>query len=206
MPLRVAVLLSGGGTTLQNLLRASIAGSLPDVEFAIVISSNPAAGGLEFAAEAGIPAVVVRRKDFSSGREHSEYLFGHVRDHAAQLVVMAGYLEHLLMADDYQGRVINIHPSLIPAFSGKGYYGLRVHQAAVDYGVKLSGCSVHFVDNQYDHGPIIAQRSCPVLPEDTSVDLQRRVFELECELYPCVVQAIASGRIQLDGRRVLWNQ
>ena len=115
---------------------------------------------------------------------------------------MGGYLEHLLIPDAFANRVINIHPSLIPAFSGKGFYGMRVHQAVLDYGAKITGCTAHFVDNEYDHGPIIAQRSVQVRAEDTAESLQRRVFEKECELLPEVLQAASDGRIEITGRSV----
>ena len=200
-PLRIAVLISGSGSTLANLLELEQGGQLP-VEFALVISSNPKAGGLQFAQQASIPTEVVARKSFADQQTHSETIFGLCRAHGVQLVVMGGYLEHLSIADDFANRVINIHPSLIPAFSGQGFYGLRVHTAAIEYGVKLSGCTVHFVDNQYDHGPIIAQRSCPVLDNDSPQDLQRRVGELERQLYPEIIAAIADNRVSLTGRKV----
>jgi phosphoribosylglycinamide formyltransferase-1 len=107
---------------------------------------------------------------------------------------MGGYLEHLLIPNDFENRVVNIHPSLIPAFCGKGMYGLRVHQAAIDFGVKISGCTVHFVDNQYDHGPILLQRACEVLEGDTAETLQKRVFELECEALPEAIARIAMAQ------------
>jgi phosphoribosylglycinamide formyltransferase-1 len=115
---------------------------------------------------------------------------------------MGGYLEHLLIPQDFRNRVVNIHPALIPAFCGKGFYGRAVHQAALAYGVKVSGCTVHFVDNEYDHGPIIAQKACPVFDIDTAESLQRRVAELECQLYPQVISAIARGQVSVDGRHV----
>ncbi len=123
-------------------------------------------------------------------------------EHEVQLVVMGGYLDYLQIPASFTNRVVNIHPSLIPAFCGHGFYGLRVHQSVLDYGAKLSGCTAHFVDNQFDHGPIIAQRSCPVMHDDTAESLQGRVFQLECELYPESIQAIAEGRVQADGRNV----
>ena len=199
-PLRIAVLISGGGTTLRNLLDHRQQDDLP-YDCRSVISSNPHSQGLVIAREAGIPAVTIRKRDFSDGEQHSQAVFGHCRDAGVELVVMGGYLEHLLIPDDFENRVINIHPSLIPSFSGKGFYGLRVHRAVLEYGAKLSGCTVHFVDNEFDHGPIIAQRSCRVLDDDTPETLQRRVFELECELYPQVVTAIARGQISVHDRR-----
>jgi phosphoribosylglycinamide formyltransferase-1 len=116
---------------------------------------------------------------------------------------MGGYLEHVLIPDDFKNRVINTHPSLIPAFCGHGFYGMRVHQAVYDMGVKLTGCTMHFVDNEYDHGPIIAQRSCPILEGDTPESIQRRVFELECQLYPEVIDTIARKRVSVHGRKVI---
>ncbi len=201
----IAVLISGGGTTLNNLLQWQAMGEL-NVCFRVVISSKPAARGLCFAQEASIPTEIISRKSFDSAAAHSEAVFSICRQRNVQLVVMAGYLEHLRIPEDFIGRVINIHPSLIPSFSGKGYYGERVHQAALEFGVKLSGCTVHFVDNEYDHGPIIAQRACPVLPGDTVASLQRRVFELECQLLPEVICAMSRQRIALNGRTVTTQE
>lgn len=188
--LPIAVLISGGGTTLKNLIDRQKAGEL-SIDFRLVISSRKEAKGLQFAHQDGIPSEVLRRKDFSDGESHSEKIFEAIRTSGAQLVVMGGYLEHLLIPEDFANRVINIHPSLIPAFCGQGMYGLRVHQAAIDFGVKITGCTVHFVDNQYDHGPILYQASCPVLHSDTSESLQQRVFELEREALPAVLQELA---------------
>ena len=203
-PLRIAVLISGGGTTLRNLLDHRQQDDLP-YDCRVVISSNPQSQGLVIARDAEIPAVTVRKRDFSDGEQHSQAVFGHCRDAGVELVVMGGYLEHLLIPDDFENRVINIHPSLIPSFSGKGFYGLRVHRAVLEYGAKLTGCTVHFVDNEFDHGPIIAQRSCSVLNDDTPETLQRRVFELECEIYPQVVAAVARGQISVRDRRVTFS-
>lgn len=191
-PLPVAVLISGGGTTLKNLIDRQANGSLP-VEFRLVVASNPKAKGLEFAQQASIPTRVIRRKDFPDGQAHSDTLFDAVRQSGAKLVVMGGYLEHLLIPADFENRVINIHPSLIPAFCGKGMYGLHVHQAAIEFGVKITGCTVHYVDNQYDHGPILLQKACQVLEGDTPESLQQRVFQLEREALPEAIVQIARG-------------
>lgn len=188
--LPIAVLISGGGTTLKNLIDRQKAGEL-SIDFRLVISSRKEAKGLQFAHQDGIPSEVFRRKDFSDGESHSEKIFEAIRTSGARLVVMGGYLEHLLIPEDFANRVINIHPSLIPAFCGQGMYGLRVHQAAIDFGVKITGCTVHFVDNQYDHGPILYQASCPVLQSDTAESLHQRVFELEREALPAVLQELA---------------
>ncbi|MEM8733304.1 MAG: phosphoribosylglycinamide formyltransferase [Planctomycetota bacterium] len=200
-PLPIAVLISGGGTTLRNLLAWQAAGNL-DVDFRLVVSSRAGVGGLVYAEEAKIPTKVFAKRDFATAEEHSTTIFDACRNAGAELVVMGGYLEHLLIADDFANRVINIHPSLIPAFSGKGYYGMRVHRAVLEYGAKISGCTVHFVDDEFDHGPIVAQAPVPVLPEDTPERLQARVFEQECELLPQVLQSMAQGRVEVHGRCV----
>lgn len=199
--LRIAVLISGAGSTLLNLIQWKQRGELP-VDFQLVISSNPQASGLAFATENHIPTEVVARKEFASSQEHADRVFDLCRAHDVELIVMGGYVEHLAIADDFVNRVVNIHPALIPAFCGKGFYGRRVHQAALEYGVKLTGCTVHFVDNDYDHGPIIAQRSCPVFDMDTIDSLAGRVAELEQQLYPDVLTAIARQQVSICGRRV----
>ncbi len=199
--MRVAVLISGGGTTLRNFLEKKAAGEL-DVDFALVVSSNPKARGLEIAAEAGIPTEVVELKNFDSPEAFSKEIFTACRSAHADYVVMGGFLKHVPIPPDYENRVINIHPGLIPAFCGKGFYGLRVHQAVLDYGAKVSGCTVHFVDDVYDHGPIILQRVVPVDEDDTAESLADRVFAAECEAYPEVLRLLAAGRITVQGRRV----
>jgi phosphoribosylglycinamide formyltransferase-1 len=188
--LPIAVLISGGGTTLKNLIERKRRSELP-VEFRLVVSSNPAAKGLALAQAESIPTEVIRRRSFSDGESHSLTMFEAIRGSGARWVIMGGYLEHLLIPVDFENRVVNIHPSLIPAFCGKGMYGLHVHQAAIDFGVKISGCTVHFVDNQYDHGPILLQRACEVLEGDTAETLQKRVFELECQALPEAIAQIA---------------
>lgn len=203
--LPIAVLISGGGTTLKNLLERQTAGELP-ISTRLVVSSKAGAAGLDYARQAGIPTHTVSRRQCASAHEHCQQVFALCRQHEVQLVVMGGYLEHLLIPEDFENRVVNIHPSLIPAFSGQGYYGLRVHRAVLDYGVKVSGCTVHFVDNEFDHGPIIAQRVCSVRSDDTAESLQARVFAEECELYPQAIAAIAQGRVQVQDRRVFVDE
>ncbi len=199
--LPVAVLISGTGRTLKNINERVAAGTL-DLDVRLVIASTPKATGVQFAADAGAPSRVLVRKDFDSDEAYSDALFAACRQVGAELVVLAGWLKLLVIPDDYHGRVVNIHPALIPSFCGKGYYGHHVHQAAVDYGVKLSGCTVHFVDNQYDHGPVILQKTVPVSHRDTADTLADRVFEAECEALPEALQLIAQGRVKLDGRIV----
>lgn len=199
--LPVAVLISGTGTTLRNLIQRVESGEL-DIDIRLVISSSSRAKGLQFAADAAMPTQVIRLRDAGSEEAFSDAIFAACREAGVRLVVMGGFLKHLIVPPDYENRVINIHPALIPAFCGKGYYGLRVHENALAYGVKVSGCTVHFVDNEYDHGPIILQRAVPVCYDDTPEELAARVFAAECDAYPQVLQWIAEGRVQVDGRRV----
>jgi formyltetrahydrofolate-dependent phosphoribosylglycinamide formyltransferase len=204
-PLNLAVLVSGGGTTLKNLLAKIAAGQL-DARVRLVISSAPGARGLDYARGAGIPAEVLERNRFASTEQFSTAIFDRCREAAADVVVMAGFLKRIAIPADFAaGRVTNIHPGLIPAFCGQGFYGHHVHEAVLEYGVKLSGCTVHFADNQYDHGPVILQQAVPVLDDDTPDTLAARVFEAECEAYPEALRMIASGRLQLDGRRVRYS-
>ncbi len=198
---RIAVLISGGGTTLRNLIEKIDAGRLP-VEIGLVISSSPTAKGLQFAHDADIPEVVVERKAFDSQEDFSRDIFDRCRAAHIDLVVMAGFLKRLTIPEDFNNRVVNIHPALIPAFCGAGFYGHHVHEAVLEYGVKVSGCTVHFADNQYDHGPVIVQRTVPVLDDDTPDALAARVFEAECEAYPEALRLLATGRVTVEGRRV----
>ncbi|XZE20951.1 phosphoribosylglycinamide formyltransferase [Pirellulaceae bacterium SH449] len=183
MSLPIAVLISGGGTTLKNLIDRRNAKQL-DVDFRLVVSSRADAPGLNYAAAEKIASIVVTKKRGDDPTLHSEAVFTPIRQSGAKLVIMAGYLQHVLIPKDFENRVINIHPSLIPSFCGHGMYGIKVHEAAIKFGVKISGCTVHFVDNEYDHGPIILQKACDVFDTDTPADLQRRVFQLECDALP----------------------
>jgi formyltetrahydrofolate-dependent phosphoribosylglycinamide formyltransferase len=200
-PLRIAVLISGGGTTLRNFIQKIRDGQLP-VEIALVVSSSPTSRGLQYAGEAGIPSVVAERKAFASQDDFSRAIFDACRGKQAELVVMAGFLKRVTIPDDFADRVVNIHPALVPSFCGEGFYGHRVHEAVLEYGAKLSGCTVHFADNQYDHGPVILQRAVPVLDDDTPDTLAARVFAAECAAYPEALRLIAEGRVTLEGRRV----
>ncbi len=186
---------------MQNLICRQQAGEL-DVDFRLVVSSNPNAGGLDFAREASIPTQIIERSHSQSPEHFSLAIFDACRDARAELVVMGGFLKHVLIPDDFAGRVMNIHPALIPAFCGKGFYGLRVHQAVLDYGAKISGCTVHFVDNQYDHGPIVLQHTVDVLDDDTPESLAQRVFAAECVAYPEAIRLYGAGRLQIKGRCV----
>lgn len=198
---RLAVLISGSGTTLKNLIDKKQHGQL-GAEIAVVISSTPKAGGLAFAELAGLERHVVNFADYPTIEAFSSAVFDLCRRARVDLVVMGGFLKQVVVPEDFVHRVINIHPSLIPAFCGKGFYGRRVHAAALDYGVKVSGCTIHFVDNEYDHGPVIMQRTVPVLDDDTPETLAARVFAVECEAYPEAIELIAAGRVIVEGRRV----
>ena len=200
-PLRLAVLLSGSGTTLQNLLDRAADGRLPG-RVVQVVSSRGDAYGLTRAAAAGVPAAVVERKTCTSREDFSKRIFDLCRAAGAELVCMAGFLQLVVIPDDFAGRVFNIHPALIPAFCGKGYHGRAVHEAVLAAGVKISGCTVHFADNEYDHGPIVLQRAVPVLDDDTPESLAARVFAEECLAYPEAIALFAAGRLRIEGRRV----
>ena len=200
-PIRLAVLLSGSGTTLQNLLDRSADGRLK-ARVVQVVSNRADAYGLERARAAWVPTAVVERKGYGSREEFSARIFDLCRRADADLVCLAGFLQLILVPDDFLGRVLNVHPALIPAFCGKGYYGRHVHEAVLTYGAKVSGCTVHFADNQYDHGPIILQRVVPVLDDDTPDTLAARVHEQENEAYPEAIRLFAEGRLRIEGRKV----
>ena len=200
-PFRLAVLASAGGTTLQNFMDRIADGRLR-AEIGVVVSNHADAFALERARRAGIAAAVVDRKEAGTREEFSRRIFDHCRLARADLVCMAGFLQLIQVPDDFLGRVMNIHPALIPAFCGKGYYGHRVHEAVLAYGAKVSGCTVHFADNEYDHGPIILQRTVPVLDDDTSDRLAARVFQQECEAFPEAIRLFGEGKLKIEGRRV----
>jgi phosphoribosylglycinamide formyltransferase 1 len=203
--LKLAVLISGAGRTLKNFIDLVADGELP-IDIRLVVSSSDRAAGLKFAEQAGITALVIRRGDFAAGARgdmaFGEAIFSACREAGVDYVAMAGFLKLAPVPDDFAGRVVNIHPALVPAFCGRGMYGNRVHQAVLDAGVKVTGCTVHFVDNQYDAGPIIWQQPVPVFDDDTADTLAKRVFEVEKEAYPHVLKMLAAGRVRLDGRRV----
>jgi len=198
---RVAVLISGSGRTLKNFIERTASDTLP-LEICLVVSSSTKAGGLEHAEQAGIATQVCLRSAAASAEQYGEQVFEACRGVDVDYVLMAGFLKLVPVPADFEGRVLNIHPSLIPAFCGHGMYGHRVHQAVLDYGAKLTGCTVHFVDNQYDAGPIIWQQPVPVFDDDTADTLAARVFEAEKEAYPHVLKLLAAGKILLEGRRV----
>jgi phosphoribosylglycinamide formyltransferase-1 len=186
-PLRLVALVSGSGRTLANLLDRIAAGTLP-AEVAAVVSSRPDVRGVEIARAAGIPVHVLSPRGRPLG-DWSRDVFAACRDAAAEVVVMAGFLHLVEIPADFAGRVINIHPSLLPAFGGRGFHGMHVHRAVLERGCTVSGCTVHLVDGEYDHGRILLQRTVPVLPDDTPESLAARVFAAECAALPAVIAA-----------------
>lgn len=200
-PLRLGVLVSGGGTTLENFLQETEAGRL-NARVAVVVSSSRKAYALVRAEKHRVPSHVVFRSSYPSPGSFGEAI-GRILDrHQVDLVTMAGFLKLWTIPERYLGRVMNIHPALIPAFCGEGMYGHRVHEAVVASGVKVSGCTVHFADNEYDTGPIIIQRTVPVRLEDTPEEVAARVFQQECIAYPEAINLFAAGRLRIEGRRV----
>ena len=201
-PVRLAVCISGGGSTLANLLTKIDNGELAGFEIVTVIADRPGIKGLQIAESRGIPTAVVSRQDL----QMSHLIFEKIRAAKADMVVLGGFLTLLFVPDDYERRVLNIHPSLIPAFCGRGFFGRTVHQAAIDAGVKYSGCTVHFADRSYDTGPIILQRVVDVLDEDTPESLSTKVFQAECEALPEAIRLVAGAKLENHGRRMVMKQ
>ena len=199
--LRIGVLVSGGGTNLQAVMDAMDAGKITGAEIAVVISNNAGAYALERAANKGIEALVVSPKDFNSREEFHEALLAALKERNLDLLVLAGYLVAIppSIVQAFPMKIINIHPSLIPSFCGKGYYGLKVHEGVLKRGVKVTGATVHFVDEGTDTGPIILQKAVEVLPDDTPKTLQRRVMEqAEWQILPCAIDLIANDRLKIE--------
>ena len=199
-PIRLAACISGGGTTVMNLVDKIAAGEL-EAEIPLVIASRQCAG-IDKARDAGLPVLLIERKRFDSVAQFSDELFRAIDHAGADLVVLAGFLSLLEIPARYRLQVLNVHPGLIPAFCGKGYHGGRVHAAALARGVQVSGCTVHFADNEYDHGPILIQETVPVLDDDTPESLAARVFAAECEAYPAAIRRFASGQLVVEDGRV----
>jgi len=199
--LKLAVLLSGGGTTLENIFEHIDEGKL-DAEVVIVGSSRKDAYGLERARRHGVSTFIVESRRYKETASFTKAIFGELGQYGYDLLILAGFMCLLELPPELEGRAMNIHPALIPAFCGKGYYGHHVHAAVLGCGAKVSGCTVHFADNVYDHGPIIVQKTVPVLDDDTPETLAARVFEKECEAYPEAIRLFGEGRLRIEGRRV----
>lgn len=198
---RVGVLISGGGTTLQNFLDKIRAGKL-SAEIVVAISSRPNVKGLERARLAGIDRFVVNRKDHAGVESFSDAITEILDRYSVELVALAGFLSFYKIPRKYLGRVMNIHPALLPKFGGEGFFGDTVHKAVLESGASESGCTVHFADNVYDHGPIIVQQRVPVFKDDTVETLRKRVFEQECVAYPQAVNMFAEGKLDEIAHRI----
>ncbi len=199
-PLRIAVLLSGEGTSLESLCERIDAGEVP-ARVVVVIASKEDAGGLRRAARRGIPARALPRKSFPDARAFDDAIHAELARHEVDLVALLGFLSIFELRGRFEGRCINVHPALIPAFCGRGMYGHRVHEAVLAAGVKLSGATVHFADDHYDSGPILLQEAVPVLEDDTPDTLAARVQAVERRLVPEAIRLIAAGRVTIEGRR-----
>ena len=196
--MKIAVFVSGGGTNLQAIIDNTKDGILKDIEIVLVLSSSKDAYALERAANNGIKSAVVSKKDFDSIEAWDDAVVKAVDESGAELIVLAGYLSLKVVAK-YSNRIINIHPALIPSFCGAGMYGIRPHQAALAKGVKVSGATVHFVNENYDEGPILLQKAVDVLPDDTPETLQKRIMQ-ECEwkILPQAIRLIADGKVVIE--------
>ena len=199
--MKIAVFVSGGGTNLQAIIDNTKTGILKDIEIVLVVSSSPTAYALTRASENGIPSAVIRAADFPSREQWDNEMAERVQKSGAELIVLAGYLSLLgpKTVSLYSNRIINIHPALIPSFCGAGMYGIKPHKAALARGVKVSGATVHFVNENYDEGPILLQKSVDVLPDDTPETLQKRIMQ-ECEwkILPKAIRLIADGKVSIE--------
>lgn len=199
--LKTAVLVSGGGTNLQAILDAVDAGQITNAEISVVISNNPGAYALERARAKGVEAVCISPKDFGNREQFHQALLDKLRSEGVDLIVLAGFLVVIpeMLVRAYPNRIINVHPSLIPSFCGTGYYGLKVHEAALARGVKVTGATVHFVDAGTDTGPIILQKAVEIREGDTPQILQRRVMEqAEWVILPKAIDLIANGKVTVE--------
>lgn len=200
-PLRIGVLIGGGGRTLLNLVDRLQGDAIP-ATVGCVLATRENLPGVARARERGLDVTVLPLLDHREPDSFHDVLTQLLSDAEIELICLAGYMRWLRVDAPFRGRVMNIHPALLPAFGGKGMYGEHVHRAVLDYGAKVSGCTVHFVDDEYDRGPIIVQRACPVEEGDTPESLAARVFEEECAAYPEAVRLFAEGRLAVEGRSV----
>jgi len=198
--LRVGVLLSGEGTSLENLFERIDAGEVP-ATVAVVISSKEDVGGLRRAEQRGVPAVAISRKRHRDLREFNDLLHAELERYGVEFVALLGFLSPFELRGKFEGRAINVHPALIPAFCGKGFYGRKVYEAVFAKGVKVTGATVHFVDEEYDHGPIILQEAVAVLEDDTIETLAARVQAAERRLVPEAIRLFAEGRLEIDSQQ-----
>jgi phosphoribosylglycinamide formyltransferase 1 len=202
--LRIAVFASGGGTNFQNLIDRKKVGDL-HVEFALFVGNNSTAKSFERARTAGIHAVHLAPSHFTDPKAYEAKLMHELESRGVELIVLAGYMKQLpgVVFKTFRNKIVNVHPALLPAFGGKGMYGIHVHEAVIAYGAKVTGVTIHFVDEEYDHGAVIAQRTAPVLDTDTPETLQQRVLTLEYDTYWRAIEALAQGTIRIEGRKVV---
>lgn len=202
--MRLAVFASGSGSNFEALARAAEAGALP-ATVALCLSNRPEAGVFERARRFGVPTETLDPSDFAEGAAYATALLDTLRRYGVTFIALAGYLRKIPpeVVQAFAGRIVNVHPALLPAFGGRGMYGRRVHEAALAYGVRWSGATVHLVDDGYDTGPIVLQEPVPVHPDDTPETLAARVLEVEHRLYPEALRLFAEGRIAVEGRKVV---
>ncbi len=202
--LNIAVFASGKGSNFRSLLGAIDSGTIPNTRIALLVSNNPKAGALETARDKGIPVLRISLDQFTTEEEYCSTLIEALRKDRVNFIALAGYMKKLSprLISRYRNRIVNIHPALLPAFGGPGMYGKHVHEAVLGAGATVTGATVHFVDEDYDHGPIILQRSIPVQPSDTPETLAARVLTLEHDLYPEAIRLIAEGKVLVDAQHV----
>jgi phosphoribosylglycinamide formyltransferase 1 len=200
----IAVFASGRGSNLMAILKAIEEGKLK-ARVVVVISNNSSAGALEIARSKGIDALHISRRQFSSDREYADKILSELRKRNVELVVLAGYMKKIPaeVVSEYRNRILNIHPALLPSFGGQGMYGINVHKAVIESGVKITGVTVHIVDEEYDHGPIVLQRAVEVKDDDTPETLAERVLKVEHEVYPEAIRLFVEGKVNVFGRKVI---
>ncbi len=204
---KIGVLVSGSGSNLQSIIDNINKGNI-NGKIVVVISNNKEAYGLERARKTNIPAVYINHKDYEDYEKFNDAIIEELEKYHVELVVLAGYLKILSkkFIEKFSNKIINVHPSLIPSFCGKGYYGIKVHQAAIEYGVKISGATVHFVDEGADTGPIIIQEAVRVSPQDTAETLQQKILKIEHEILPLAIKYYCEGKIEIEGRKVIIKE
>ena len=206
MPMRCTVFASGNGSNFQALLDRRASGCL-HVDFALMVGNNSAAKAFERARENGIPTLHIAPSHFADEAAYAKRLGDALKEAGTELIALAGYMKKLpsSIVSEYRNRIINVHPALLPAFGGKGMYGMNVHRAVIEYGAKISGVTVHFVDEEYDHGPVIMQEPVIVTSRDDENTLASRVLEAEHNNFWRAIEAVASGSVRVEGRRVIWD-
>ncbi|CUU04342.1 phosphoribosylglycinamide formyltransferase-1 [Candidatus Thermokryptus mobilis] len=202
--MNIAVFASGRGSNLMAILKAIEEGRLK-ARVVVVISNNSSSGALEIARSKGIDALHISRSQFSSDREYVDKILSELRKRNVELVVLAGYMKKIPaeVVSEYRNRILNIHPALLPSFGGQGMYGINVHKAVIESGVKITGVTVHIVDEEYDHGPIVLQKAVEVKDDDTPETLAERVLKVEHEVYPEAIRLFVEGKVNVFGRKVI---